>query len=92
VFEPVANVLLQPRPSYDASILDPQPDLPFRLASLVLTQTPSDVAYVPGRARSEQASLFDGQLLHPRDDFRSEPHTARLCADAPLVRPETADG
>jgi hypothetical protein len=69
VFEPVAAILLQPRPGDDTAVRDPKPDLPLRLATLVLAQPPCNVSDVPGGARPEQPPLFNGELLHPRDDL-----------------------
>ena len=64
VLEPVAAVLLQPRPSDDAPILDPETNLPLRLPAFVLTQPPRDVADMPGRAGPEQPPLLECELLH----------------------------
>ena len=74
VLETVAAVLLQPRPRDYAAVLDPEPDLPLALAALVLAQAPRDVADVPLRARPEQPTLFERELLHPGDDLPCELH------------------
>jgi hypothetical protein len=76
VLEP-PSVSLEPRPRGNAAILDPQSDLPLRLAALVLAKAPRDVANMPWRAPPKQPSLLDGQLLHDCDDFRSETHAGR---------------
>jgi hypothetical protein len=72
--EPVAAVLLQPRPRDDATVLGPEADAPFRLATLVLAKPPGDVADVPRRTRAEQAALLERELLHVPHDSRAEAH------------------
>jgi hypothetical protein len=70
-----AAVALQPRPCDDAiATVAPQPERPFRLAPLVLAQTPGDVADVPRCACAEQPPLLEGELSHPFDDLRCRSH------------------
>ena len=86
VIEPVATVLLQPRPGDDASVLDPVPDLPLTLPALMLTESPGDIPHVPGRARPEQPPLLEGELLHPRNDLRRNSHRADNTHEPPAGR------
>jgi len=63
--------VLQPRPRDDAiAAVAPEAEGPLRLAILVLAQPPRDIADVPRRARPQQASMLDSELLHPVDDLR----------------------
>ena len=65
---------LQPRPRDDSVAVAPQSERPLGLAALVLPEAPRDVPDVPRRARPEQTTLLESELLHPCDDLRCESH------------------
>ena len=74
VLEPVQAVLLQPGPRHGPPAIDPEADLPFVLATLVLAEAPRDVTDVHGRARPAQPPLLECQLLHRGDDRSAQSH------------------